>query len=613
MSSNSPKALIDWATENITGVTVLHRGGGHPLAMFWQRVENFIGLSSVLLFLMAAIAIDLISRRHLASQKRFVAVIMSMGTSRSLAISIGFMQWLIAFLALLPVILLLVYGAHYFLVEQLQERFVGLTMLWSWQEVIQSSVILLLLLFSFQIPSAFELAKVSVADLIRSAPNMTNSVSRFVWSIISIGSLAAIYADNWLLTAMTLGVMLVTIMLLMGLTWLLLSVSEKLTQGGVGMLPFALFMMRQRLLSKSTQILGVGLCALLLLSTLSLLRDISLAMEQYRRTHDGNLIVSRANEEQLQAIKHWSAENNSVIKHIKSFAPAQLVEINGMSLDEFTTRPSDSMTRLKKLVRIHYTDTLPENNSLTGGKFWQENTSNYGQVSVEEEILTDVGLKFGDILTFQIDGKLHAFEIVSGHVYRSGKGSITFWFQVPSSFELTYHPTTLYMGSLELPEQAWQNLWQLWQRFPTLKMLSIAQLTERFDTTINMITEVIGAGFIMISMLAILVIIASVKGYEVEERRKNGLLLSFGQSKMACLRLALYEWLITGLIAAFGAISGTVMMGNVIFESQFRLVYYPDWLWLLTTTVVVVLVMVIIGLIGSRASLQSSPKILMES
>ena len=613
MESKAPKALVDWTAENIPGAKVLHRSGGHPLALFWLRVENFIGLSSVLLFLMAAIAIDLISRRHLVKQKRFVAVIMSMGTSRSMAITIGFVQWVIAFLALLPIILLLVYGALYFVIDHLQTQFVGLEMLWSWREVLESATILLLLLLSFQVPGAIELNKVTVADLIRATPNVSSVTSRFIWSLISIGMLTAIYADNWLLTAMTLGVMLTTIVLLMSLTWILLTIFEKLTQGRVGMLPFALFMMKQRLLSKSTQILGVGLCALLLLSTLGLMRDLGGTIEKYRRTHDGNLIISRADDEQVAAIEQWAQDTKSTVKYLKPFASAQLMTINDTNLADFTDRPSDSMTRLERPVRLHYTDKLPQNNAISGGTWWQAGTDNYRQVSVEEEILTDLGLEYGDKLTFQVDGNLHSFEIVSGHVYNSGNGSITFWFQVPLSFQSTYQPKTLYMGSLELPDEAWGSLWQLWQRFATLKMISIAQLTEKFDEIVDMVTSVVGAGASMISLLAILVIIASVKGYEVEERRKNGLMLSFGQSKVACIRLALYEWLITGFIAAMGAIVGTVMMGNVVFESQFRQPYYPDWMWMLTNMAVVILFIVFVGLLGSRSSLQSSPKDLLQS
>ena len=613
MATSTPKSLIEWASSHITGASVLHRDGGHPLASFWQRVENFLGLSSVLLFLMAAIAIDLISRRQLVSQKRFVAVIMSMGTSRSRAISIGFIQWLIAFIALLPAILVLVYGALHLVIGQLQGQFAGIEMLWSWTDVVKTLTILLLLLLTFQVPSAIELSRVTVADLIRDRADAASVGSRFVWSVISIGALAAIYADNWLLTAMTLGVMVITVVMLMALTWLVLTGAEKLSQGRAGLLPFSLFMMKQRLLSKSTQILGVGLCALLLLSTLGLMRDIGNTMEKYRRTHDGNLIVSQASEPQAQAIKQWAVDNNSTVKQLRGFSLAQLVQVNELSLAEFSKRPSDSMASLQKPIRLHFTDKVPANNKVTSGTWWLSKTENYAQVSVEEEIMTDLGLTFGDKLVFQIDGKLHSFEIVAGHEYKPGNGSVTFWFQAPLSFDRKFDPTTYFMGSMELPEQAWANLGQLWQQFPSLKMLSIAQLTAKFDQTLAMVTSIVSGGSLMISILAILVIVASVKGYEADERRKNGLLLSFGQSKANCVRLALYEWLITGFIAGGGAVLGTVLMGVLVFETQFKLPYHPDWLWLVATMVVVIAVMSAFGLFGSRASLQSSPKTLLQS
>jgi putative ABC transport system permease protein len=606
-------ALLDWSKTHLPSAQVLHREGGHPLALFWLRVENFLGLASVLLFLMAAIAIDLVGRRQLISQKRFVALCLSMGMSTPRAIAVTSLQWFINFLSLLPLTLVLVYAAQVVLVGQLQSQFSGLAMAWHVGPLLQTLAILFVLLLTFQIPGWIELSRVSVAHLIKEQVNKNSHWMRLGWSLLSIGGLAAFYADNWLLTALTLGAMIATVVMLMALTWLVLTVGEKLSQGRAGLLPFALFMMKQRLVSKSMQILGVGLCAMLLLSTLGLMKDIGQTMGKYTRSHDGNLIVSQAKGYQVDSLKQWATSTGSTIRQLKPYAPSQLIGINGKHLSEHSDRPSDSMASLQKQVRVHWTAKVPANNLVESGQWWQQDTTDWQQISVEQEVMTDVGLALGDTLQFMIDGQTHDFIIKASHVFKPGKGSVTFWFQVPPAFVEKFNPDAYYMGSMELPESAWPQLAKLWQQHPTLRLMSIKEMTQRFDSTLGMITMLVGVFSVMISLLALLVIVASVKGFEAEERRKNGLLLSFGQSKANCLKLTFYEWLITGLVAGGGAVCGTVLSGLLIYQSQFSMVYQPNPFWLMATLAIVIALVCTIGLLGSRLSLKSSIKQLIQS
>ncbi len=605
-------ALLTWVKAQLPAARALHREGGHPLALFWQRVENFIGLASVLLFLMAAIAIDQAGRRQLVNQKRFIALCLSMGMNRGQGIVVSFLQWLFGFIWLLPIALGLAYGAQVLLIEQLQSQFAGIELLWQLPALLKTMAILLVLLMTFQLPGWIELSRVSVAQLIHQQIARRTHWLRLVWSLLSIAGLAVTYSDNALLTGLTLGAMLATLLLLMLLTWLVLTGAEKITQGRAGLLPFALFMMKQRLLSKSTQILGIGLCATLLLFTLMLLKDIGQAMDGYRRVHDGNVLIAQAQDHQIDGIKRWAKQTDTQVRQLKPYVRGQLIAVNGVDLATFSGKPSDSMATLQKPVRVHWTADVPLNNRVSEGQWWAPNTADWQQISVEAEVMTDMGLSLGDALSFMINGRSHEFIIKASHVYKAGKGSITFWFQVPVAIADELDGSIYYMGSMELPDAAWGKLSMLWQQFPTLRMLSMKEMAASFDQTLAMVTRLVSAFSVMISLMALLVIAASVKGFEADDRRKNGLLLSFGQSKADCLRLTLYEWLFTGGIAAVGAICGTWLSGILIYQSQFSLRYQPDFWWLSGTLVIIVGVVCAVGWLGSRASLNVSVPELLE-
>ncbi|WP_444924441.1 ABC transporter permease [Microbulbifer sp. DLAB2-AF] len=598
--------LKQWATTELVTAQLYDKNSGHPLAMFWQRVENFVGLASVLLFLMAAIAIDQAGRRQLLSQQRFVAVCLAMGSDKPRVFALSFGQWLLTVIAGLIPATALAWGAEYLILQQMQTQFADLTTTWVWTDFLSSYALLLALLAIFQIPNWLVMAKVTPAQLIRQMSSPNHLLPRYGFALISVAAVAFVYSDNGLLTAMTLSAMAATLILMMVLTWLVLSLGHTVSSHAMGMIAFGFYMMKQRLLSKSIQILGIGMCATLLLFTLSLMKDIGQTMEGYTREHDGNLIITQANEQQVQDIRQWSAQTGSGIRQLKPFWYGQLSHINGQTLAEFATSPSESLASLQKPVRLHFSIQQATNNQTVTGQRWQDRDADWQQVSVEQEVMTDMGLKLGDQLQFEVAGQSLNFEIKASHKYVPGKGSITFWFNVPQSTKNQLQTPPLYMGSLELADTAWGQLAELWQRHPSLRLISVRELTQRFDDTLSMVIKLVSGFSLMIILLALLVISASVKGYEADERKKNALLISFGQSRLACCKLSLFEWLLTSLIASVGAILGTNLTAQLIYQSQFGINYKPDWLWIMATLLVSALVVCSAGMITNRSSLKFS-------
>ncbi|WP_420480309.1 ABC transporter permease [Lacimicrobium alkaliphilum] len=410
---------------------------------------------------------------------------------------------------------------------------------------------------------------------------------------------------------MVLGAMAISIVLILFISWLALSLGEKLTSNISGLLPFALYMMKQRLLSKTIQILGVGLCAFLLLFTLMLLRDLGGSMQAYQRQHDGNLLVSQASSVQMADIDAWATTHNAEIRQRKPFMYATLTRINGLHLPDFSQKPSDSLATFQRPVRIHWSDAVPDNNRIVDGQWWQPGDENWQQVSVEQEVMTDLGLHPGDRLSFVIAGQHIDLVIVASHAYQPGAGSITFWLQMPRSALSHILAPQYYMASLELQSHQFSLLSQLWQAHPSLRMVSLKEMTQRFDTTLAMVTQVISGFAALIIILAGIVIVSSVHALEAKEKKKNSIIMSFGFSRSTCLKLNAIEWLVTGAIAASGAIAGTWAAGLLIYQSQFSMPYHPDFIWLLGTLSVILLVVASVGIAASKNSLSGSIRQLM--
>ena len=162
------------------------------------------------------------------------------------------------------------------------------------------------------------------------------------------------------------------------------------------------------------------------------------------------------------------------------------------------------------------------------------------------------------------------------------------------------------MGSVELPDAAWGELGALWRDNPSLSLLPMKEIAKRFDDILAIVTKLVIGYAAMVLIMTAMVIAASMKGFETEDRQKNGLLMSMGISKKECVRLALYDWLTISLIAGVGAIAGTWIAGLLIYQSQFSMTYQPDPVWLAGTMLAISLTVCAIGVLYSRNSLNTS-------
>lgn len=611
--------LIQWQQEQLPAAQVQHKQGQHPLALFWQRVENFIGLASILLFFMSAIAVMQLAQVQMKKDQYFSAICMSLGASKAAGIQVSVLKWLINIVLLLPCVLLLSAGFHYLIIDFLNNTFAELTWQWEILAVIKPIGAVFAIFAIFHAPVWISLLQSTVAKQFNGSGTNVNPWLNKLSSALALSVVALIYSDNGLLTTMMFLAIALTIVLMMVICWLSLTLGEKATQRVSGLMPFALFMMRQRLVSKSTQILGIGLCAFLLLFTLMFLSDLGSTMTQYQRQHDGNVFVSQANSEQMNFIDAWAKENEITIRQVKPYMHAKLIAINNQSLKDFSDKPSDSMSTFSRSIRLHWSDAIPENNRLVDGQWWQDDKTsqkgdnNWQQISVEQEVMTDLGLSLGDKLSFYINQKSYQFEIVASHEFKAGAGSITFWVQMPPSALANIQASYYHMASLELKDQQWELLTPLWQKFPTLRMVSLKEITQLFDQTLSMVTKVIGGFSVMIIILAIVVILASIQALASKEQKKNSIILSFGFSRLTCLKLNVIEWLFTAGIAAVGAIAGTYIAGLLVYQSQFSLTYQPSVTWLAGTLLIILSLITALGVYASHHHLRSSVRQLLAS
>ena len=82
--------------------------------------------------------------------------------------------------------------------------------------------------------------------------------------------------------------------------------------------------------------------------------------------------------------------------------------------------------------------------------------------------------------------------------------------------------------------------------------------------------------------------------------------MSMGLKQKDCLWLNFYDWGVTALIAATGAIAGTWVAGHLMYEAQFGLSYSPDILWVVGMLASMIMLVCFVGYVACRQNLKVS-------
>ena len=371
---------------------------------------------------------------------------------------------------------------------------------------------------------------------------------------------------------------------------------------------FADYVMRKRLFVKSSQIIGIGLSLTLFIVSSQISDNFLGVLEKISIKNSGNLIISLADQNDVSAIQRWAKKTNSELKPFRQFSYGKLTQINHVNVAEYITQPSESSAKLSSSIRLSWSKDVLVNNEIISGQWQSIPQGEFLNISVEDEVAEDLNIKLGDLLTINIQNQNHHFTVNSVHAFVPGQSPITFWFQLPinDQTQQKFMDAPLSMGGADLPESAWGNLAELWEQRPSLKMVPLKTVSEKVTDFINIGTGVIEVFGSFIALMSSLVIFSAISNSVDNDKKRNGLILSFGLTKFDCIKVICLEWMITAVIVTTGAVFASWLALTLVYQVQFSIEYKTDFVTIVTLLTENILGLTILGVTLSYASLQVS-------
>ena len=430
---------------------------------------------------------------------------------------------------------------------------------------------------AFVLPRLHKLGSVPVAGILRNPDTPKSSSKKTPYlSVICAAAVACgmlwVNTDNASLTAMLVAAVSLLILLAICFGWGLSKLSSQAHHVLRGPAKIAVRAIGRSPKRHITPLVSIGITVMALLLTATLRGSFIDTLQVQRLEADGNYIFSGLLPQEKPAFSQTLNRHNAELKGLYPTVSARLVTINGEAIDKALSKQSETREEIRSNVRLSWAEEKPNNNTLIAGQ-WPAIGS--GEVSVEEEVMSDLGLQLGDDLGFQIGSKLLTARITSKRKYNGSASSMMFWFMFAPDTLVEYDYR--YMGGFLLRHNGIQTLEALATDFPQLRITNLEHQMSKVRTIMLAITRLMNTILGLLLCGALMLVIASSFTGASQHKKLLLLLRTFGTSHKQCYLIGIIQQLSLAVVSCLVGILGAQAIAGLMFKQLFQLPYIPSW------------------------------------
>lgn len=543
-----------------------------------QRAERYLGLSSIVVILIAGVAIAMATRRYTERHFNGTAVLRCLGCQQNTILKLYAYQFLL--LALLSSALGCVLGwlAQYTLFELLKDLLPKQLADFSVSALLFGVLLSVAVLLVFALPPLLRLKQVSPLRVLRRElqPLATSGWLLYGLVLALVTVLVGRYTQDVRMTALIVGITSLVLLLLSGVIYgVLLSLKRLLPR-----LPlvwrFALQGLVKQPRATIAQLLAFSLTLTAMLISFAVRTDL---IEDWQATlpeqAPNHFVLNIFPEQQVQFQHDLQAENITG----SQFFPVvrgRLTQINGKDVRQRVSKDSQGDNATQRELSLTWSETLPEGNDIVAGQWWQNLEA--GQVSVEQKLADSLHIQVGDQLSFIVGS-----ESLSATVKNIRHLE---WNTMKPNFYMIFSPNSLntypytYLTSFYLSPEQKPVLNRLLKSYPSITVLEVDLILRQIKTLLQQITAAINYLLYFALVAGVLVLLAAVYA-SLDDRIYEGVLMRTLGAKRRFLRtMQFLEFSVLGLIAGIFALLLSESIRYGLYRYTLHIDYHINPLWL---------------------------------
>ena len=536
-----------------------------------DRAERFLGLSTVLTVVLAAVATAMAARRYMQRHLDACAVMRCLGMTQSGLLRLH--GWLFLWLALLAALVgsIVGYAAHFVLTHWLSALVVLELPAPGWMPLVGGLGVAGVLLFGFAFPPLMQLASVPTLRVLRRelGPARVSSLGAYAIGLILLAGLIIGVAGNVRLGVYAVGGFVVALGSFWVVARLIIAAIARL-RGGAG------FGWRQGLASltrhassSAVQIvaLAIGLMAMLLLTVIR--AELLDAWQKSVPADAPNRFVINIQPDQRDAVGDM-LRGYGIEAELLPMVRARLVRIAGKEVSPASYPEDERAQRLiEREFNLSWRSDLPAGNSLTAGRWFAPGDAGQGLASVEEGLAKTLGIQLGDELVFMIAG-------VEKRVKTSNFRKLA-WDSMRVNFFVLTPPGVIddapasYITSFHLPAGQGDAASELVRRFPGLTMIDVGAILRQLQAVIGQVAGAVQFVFVFALLAGGIVLYSALLTSFDERRYELAVMRALGAQRTQLRQAMLVELGVIGSVAGLMAAIGAMLLGRIVGQQAFQL------------------------------------------
>ena len=575
------------------------------LGTAFRRAERYLGLSSVLVMILAGVAIAMASQRYSERHYDAVALLRCLGCRQDRVMALFTSQILIlgGFSGVLGCALgwlghwYLLYLLAALITTPLSEPSLGaLAIAWG------SGMMLLL---GFALPPLLRLRQVSALRVLRRDWLPTPASAYLVYGL-ALGILAVLVAqysrDNLMTLQFLAGTVLAYWLLSFLIKLILNAMQASLVMTGISArMAFKSLLQQNRL--TVVQILAFTLTLSAMLLSYSVRNDLILNWQQQLPEQAPNYFVINILPDSKQAFADSLNQAGIPVNNFYPVVRGRLLTINQQAVTRRVSKESQGEAATQRELSLTTVEKLPEDNRIVTGQPWDRDTP--GLVSVEQKLADNLGIKVGDVLGFSIGSSQINVRVTS---LRSLQ-----WDTLKPNFYMMFSPGTIeqypttWMTSFYLPDGQKQLLNSWHSQFPAMSLLDVGQWVEQIKGLLRQLTAAIDY-LLYFALVAGSCVLFTAISASLDQRLYQGALLrTLGASRSLLLRMQNLEFALLGGISGFLAVSLAEAVRLLIYRKWLQMDFQLIWQYWVAVPALAIIIVTLAAHWGLRPVLKHSP------
>ncbi|TRW92772.1 ABC transporter permease [Candidatus Methylobacter oryzae] len=517
-----------------------------------ERAERYLGLSSIIVILIAGVAIAMATRRYTERHFNSTAILRCLGCKQREILWLYGSQFVVLGLLASTIGLLLGWFAQEALFRLLRSLLPQQVAAPSMLAVFFGFIIGMATLSGFALPPLLRLKKVSPLKVLRRELEPLPSSAWLIYSLAVgiVGVLIWRYTGDLKMTATILGAGLASLLVL----GLLVNVSLRLSRRLLPHLGLTWRFGLQGLLKNSrgsvSQILAFSITLVAMVLSFIVRTDLINDWHKQLPANAPNYFALNIFPDQQQNFQQDLQQQQIDGSRFYPVVRGRLVTINNTPVQQIVSKDSQGENATHRELSLTWSKELPVDNKITAGSWWPD--AQAGQVSVEQKLAKSLKVKLGDSLTFTVGSQQFTATVASIRELR--------WDTMRPNFYMIFSPGTLdafpstFITSFYLPENRKDFLNALVKQYPSTTLLEVDLILRQLQTILSQLTEAINYLLYFALMAGFTVLFAAVHTTLDSRIHEGALMRTLGANRAFLRNTHIIEFTLLGLIAGLLAV-----------------------------------------------------------